>query len=69
MSLQSQRELEAAREKLRLLEARWQATRRNPAADEHVRQLTLRSLRQLINQLKEEISRFEGRAVSPIRDA
>jgi DNA-binding transcriptional regulator YbjK len=62
MNLQSRRELEATREKLRLLEERYEAHKREPAGDEHVRELSMRSLKQLINQLKEEIARFESRS-------
>ena len=60
MSLQSHRELEATREKLRLLEERCEANKREPGGDEHVRELSMRSLKRLINQLKEEIARFES---------
>ena len=60
MSLQSHRELEATREKLRLLEERYEANKREPGGDEHVRELSMRSLKRLINQLKEEIARFES---------
>ena len=55
-------ELEATREKLRLLEERYQANQREQGGDEHVRELSMRSLKQLINQLKEEIARFESRS-------
>lgn len=61
MSLQSYYDLESTREKLRLLEERYEANRRESGGDEHVRELSLRSLKQLINQLKEEIARFESR--------
>ena len=61
MNLQSQRELEATREKLRLLEERYAANKREPGGDQHVRELSMRSLNRLINQLKEEIVRFEAR--------
>ena len=64
MSLRSQRELEATREKLRSLEERYEANRREDCGDEHVRELSMRSLKRLINQLKEEIARFESR-ISP----
>jgi hypothetical protein len=64
MSLQSRRELEASREKLRLLEERYEANEREQVGDEHVRQLSKRSLRRLINQLKEEIARFESRSTT-----
>ena len=62
MNLQSQRELDTTREKLQLLEQRYETIRRQPPEDDHVQELTLRSLKGLINQLKEEIARFEGRA-------
>jgi hypothetical protein len=62
MTLQSYREIEATREKLRMLKERYEAHRREPAGDEHVRELSMRSLKQLINQLKEEIARFESRS-------
>jgi hypothetical protein len=62
MSLQSPRELEATREKLRLLEERYEAEKRETGGDEHVRELSMRSLKRLINQLKEEIQRTESRS-------
>lgn len=60
MSLQSQRELNSTREKLHLLEERYEATQQDKSGDEHVRELSMRSLKRLINQLKEEIARFES---------
>ena len=62
MSLQSHRELEATREKLRLLEERYEAHKREESGDKHVRELSMRSLKRLINQLKEEIARFKSRS-------
>lgn len=62
MSLQSQRELEMTREKLRLLEERYEASKREQDGDEHVRELSTTSLKRLINQLKEEIAFFESRS-------
>ena len=61
MSLQSQRELEVTREKLRALEERYEANQREQGGDKHVREISMRSLKRLINQLKEEIARFESR--------
>lgn len=61
MSLQSHRELKSTREKLRLLEQRYESDRREEGGDEHARELSLRSLRRLINQMKEEIARFDSR--------
>lgn len=62
MNLQSHRELELTREKLRLLEERYKANKREQGGDEHVRELSMRSLKRLINQLKEESARFESRS-------
>jgi hypothetical protein len=62
VNLRSRRELEATRKKLRQLEEQYQAARTRSHAHERVRELTLRSLKKLINQLKEEIARFECRA-------
>lgn len=64
MKLESQREVEATRRKLRSLQQRYDAMREEPADDEHVQELTLRSLKRLINQLTEEIARFEGHAAT-----
>ena len=61
MNLQSEREVANTREKLRRLEARCEELQRDDAADELVRDLTLHSLRRMINQFKEEIARFECR--------
>jgi hypothetical protein len=61
MTLQDQSELEATREKLRMLEQCYDATSHDPGGDEHARELSRRSLKRLINQLIEEIVRFESR--------
>ena len=62
MSLQSHTELEATRAKLRLLEERYEANKCEQSAGDHVRELSMRSLKRLINQLKEEIARFKSRS-------
>lgn len=49
MSVQSKRELEATREKLRLLEQGYEANKVEQGGDQHVRELSMRSLKQLIN--------------------
>lgn len=64
MTVENRRQLENTRVKLRELEQLYAATQQGPAASEHVRELTLRSLRKRINQFKEEITRFEARAGS-----
>jgi hypothetical protein len=60
MSLQSARELAATREKLRRLEECYKANQRAAGSSDHVRELSRRSLKRLINQLTEEITRFRS---------
>ena len=62
MSLKNQSELTVTREKLRLLEESYQAAKQDTNGNARVREIELRSLKQLINQLKEEIVRFEAHA-------
>lgn len=59
--LENARQLEVTREKLRLLEERVAAIRDAPTGNQHTKDLTLRSLKRLMNQLKEEIARFEAK--------
>ena len=59
MDLKSQREVENALSKLRLLDDRYEAVRHDPGNNPRTQELTLRSLTKLINQMKEEIARFE----------
>jgi hypothetical protein len=54
--------MDVTRAKLRLLEQTYEVTRSEPNGDAHTRELTLRSLKRLINQLKEELARHESRA-------
>ncbi len=61
MILNDARQLEVTREKLRLLEHTFEETKGDLSGTAHTRELTLRSLRGLINQLKEEIARHEAR--------
>ena len=58
MRLQNEHELSVTREKLRMLQESYAAVRR------HAQELELHSLQQLINQLNEEIIRFETHAVA-----
>ena len=51
------------REKLASLERRYAAVRADAKGDAHIQELTLQSLKRTINQLKEEITRFEAHAV------
>jgi hypothetical protein len=69
MSIENRRQLENTRTKLAELELLYEEKRRQPADDEHVRELTLRSLKKRINQFKEEVSKFEARARSHSEEA
>lgn len=61
MKLNSSHELENTRCKLRDLELAYEAAVKRPIENVHAREATLTSLRRLINQLKEEITRYEVR--------
>ncbi|HZL38285.1 MAG TPA: hypothetical protein VFC78_23430 [Tepidisphaeraceae bacterium] len=58
MTLQNETELANTRIKLAELEKRLDELRHDAHEDPRVRDLTLRSLKWLINQMKEEITRF-----------
>jgi hypothetical protein len=60
--IESRRELELARSKLRLLEERLATLAQEPNENRRAREWSVRSLTQTINQIKEEIVRFESRA-------
>lgn len=60
MVLKNDTELENTRAKLARLERRYEIVRHDAAEDEHVRELTMRSLKATINQFKEEIARYEA---------
>ena len=64
MSIENRRQLENTRMKLHELEQLYVRTQQGLASSEHVRELTLRSLKKRINQFKEEIARFEAHAGS-----
>ncbi len=61
MSIENRRQLENTRAKLQELEELYRKTSEGIATDDHVRELTLRSLKKRINRFKEEITRFEAR--------
>jgi hypothetical protein len=62
MTIENRRQLENTQRKLQELEQLYQQTKQGPTTtSEHVRGLTLRSLKKRINQFKEEIARFEAR--------
>jgi hypothetical protein len=61
MMLDNETELLNTRAKLRELQERYEALRVDLSEDSRVRRLTMISLKRLINQLTEEITRFESR--------
>lgn len=61
MKLQNHQELETTRRKLRLLEERYEANKQEQGGDGHARELSMRSIKRLINQLEEGIARVEAR--------
>ena len=61
MTLVNAKQFQATTEKLRLLEKRYAEIRTAPTKDDHARDITLRSLKQRINQLTEELARYESK--------
>ena len=59
MTLQNDRQLANTREKLQLLEESYQEVRQE-SGDEELREAEMESLKRFINQLKEEIARYEA---------
>ena len=64
MTIDNRNQLENTRLKLHELEQLYLETKQGSVTSEHVRELTLRSLKKRINQFKEEITRYEARASS-----
>jgi hypothetical protein len=60
VSIQSHVELENTRKKLRELEEVYEKVKTGPTDNVHVRELTLTSLKKLMNQFFEEIVRYES---------
>jgi uncharacterized protein involved in exopolysaccharide biosynthesis len=60
MSLNSETELSSTRGKLARLEARYESLRNDTDGNQRLRELSMESLKRLINQLKEEIARYEA---------
>ena len=60
MSIENKKQLEATRQKLAWLEHEYASAKDQPQANTQVQDLTLRSLKRMINQMKEEIARFEN---------
>jgi len=62
MSIDSRRELELTRSKLKLLEDRLAALLQEPEVNRRAQEWSVRSLKQTIDQLKEEMARLDSRA-------
>ena len=60
MSIQSLLQLKNTKEKLRQLEEHYEQTKQAPAENARIRELSLISLKRFINQLTEEIVRYEA---------
>jgi hypothetical protein len=69
MSIDSRKQLEATRQKLAWLEREYASAKLQPAANAQVQELTLRSLKRMINQMKEEIARFESAVGSAAKES
>ena len=67
MMLQSFRELANTKKKLQMLEQQYEEAQQDTEGDEEVRDWELQSLKGLINQLKEEITRFEAHMTMPAK--
>ena len=62
VSIETQEDFEATREKLRQLDAYYEATERNTKLNSLAREDILRTTKRLINQLKEEMTWFKAHA-------
>jgi hypothetical protein len=60
MDLRNERELANTRKKLQQLEALYSADENETGGDEELREIEMESLKRFINQLKEEIARYEA---------
>jgi hypothetical protein len=69
MTLRSKREAQLSRKKLETLEEMYTRARATQTENPRTRELTLRTLRRTINQLTEEITRFEARTTPANTDA
>ena len=63
MNLNGERELQVTREKLRLLKDHYRSRLEDTTERTYARELSLQSLKKTINQLTEEIARYEAHAV------
>ena len=65
MTLETREQVENTRAKLREVEALYRDYAEAPGKPTSAARLTMRSLKRLINQLTEEIIRYEGREEAP----
>lgn len=63
MDLRNEHELANTRTKLKALLDLYDANEQKVGGDEELREMTMESLMRLINQLKEEIARYEAHQV------
>lgn len=63
MELKDEQEVSVTRRKLRLLEDCLAESQKEPSNDPMGHELSQRSIQRMINQMKEEIARFEARTV------
>ena len=64
MTLANQQQLDNTQKKLSDLERQYAKRQKDPVENKLTRELTLRSLKRLINQLKEEIARYQATKTS-----
>jgi hypothetical protein len=60
VDLRNNQELENTRRKLQRLEALYEADEKETGGDEELREAEMESLKRTINQLKEEMARYEA---------
>jgi hypothetical protein len=64
MELTDERQAENTRVKLKGLEDHYEAGMRAVSHGDHVRLISLQSIKRMINQMKEEIARYDARATA-----
>jgi hypothetical protein len=64
MGITSEHQLSVTREKLRGLEQHYQAAKEKLQPGDRIAELSLRSVKRMINQMKEEIARYEARSLA-----
>ena len=64
MELKNERQAENTRKKLQGLEDHYNTALRDLSPNDQVRLISLQSIKRMINQMKEELSRYEARVVA-----